>query len=153
MEHEILKRPKQWHWRVNIPGLVILCMVVLMIAFLYASAAYFAKSSQKDLQTDIEVRAFVGNHAKNKLGVIEFAVSNRWDYHRVIFQVWGFDKGLNLDNVVCREYDNGKYIEEVFFRQNSDWNMWLERFQEVLAEATVGEKNTDLFDPNAISVE
>jgi len=101
--------------------------------------------TQIETQTDIEVRAFVGNSAKNKLGGIQFAVSDCdcdcdcgcWGYDGVIFQVPGFEKGLKLGNVIC--YRDGSEVKH-FNQRGADWDIWLERFQEVLVKATTGEK-------------
>jgi len=106
--------------------------------------------SQAKTSTDLEIRVVSGVPSEN-IGVIEFGVTDRWDYHRVVFIVQGFDEGLKLDKVVC--YDGEK---KYYFNQLSEldkcWDRWLKRFQEVLAEATLGEKNTGLLDPNTIPV-
>ena len=102
--------------------------------------------------TNIEAQAMTGVPSENKLGGIQFTARDRWNYNRVVFIVQGFDEGLKLDKVVCRD-ENGK---EYYFNQLSEsdksWITWLKRFQEVLAEVTTGEKNTDLLDPNTIPV-
>jgi len=138
----MLKRP---------PAIAIIATVAVFLSILIIILASPKPLIQAKTQTDVEVMAMVGIPAENKLGGIQFAVSDRWGYDRVIFQVWGFDEGLTLDNVVCRKYDNGKYIKEGFVRWNSDWNTWPGRYREVLAETTIGEKN--FLDPNAISIE
>lgn len=110
------------------------CIIPLIIGGVCGFCLFTANPGRTK---NIEVRATTGIYAENKLGGIEFAVSDRWNYHRIIFQVWGFDEGLKLNNVVCygaagKKYDFNKY--------DPDWNIWTERFSEVLQEATIGKK-------------
>jgi len=92
--------------------------------------------------SDIEVRAMVGVPAENKLGGIQFAVSDAWGYDRVVFNVRGFNEGLKLDDVIC--YRDGCEVDH-FNQWKSCWDIWLARYQGVLIVATVGEKNAELF--------
>lgn len=136
------------------PVVVIIAVVAVFLSILVMILASPKPLTQPKTQTDIEVRAFVGNPAENKLGGIEFAVSDRWGYDendRIIFQAY-FDQGLELNKVICRIYHNGKYIERDYREWEPTWITWLGRYREVLAEATIG-KNTGLLNSNAISVE
>lgn len=120
---------------------VVLIFVIMTISL---SVAIMIRSAQVETQTDIEVRAMVGIPAENKLGGIEFAVSGRWGYDkndRIIFHAY-FDQGLELNKVVCLIYHNGKYIERDYREWDPTWITWLERYQEVLTEATTGERKT-----------
>lgn len=113
-------------------------LVIAVVSFLTMNSK---QSAQVETQTDIEVRAFVGIPAENKLGGIEFAVLNRYGYHKVIFYVRGFNKGLKLHSV--SGYRDGREVD--YFNQTElvelVWDKWLGRYQqEVLTEATTGEK-------------
>ena len=102
-------------------------------------------------RTDTQVEAIIGIPAENKLGGIKFTVTDgryKGDYSKVTFFVHGFNAGLTLDRVVC--FRVGK--EYSFNWQSYEWKNWLKEFQKVLAEATIGEKDTDLLDPNLIPV-
>ena len=127
--------------------------LILAIVILSVLINIKKQSAQAKAQTNIEVMAFVGVPAENKVGGIEFTVSDRWEYDRVIFQVWGFDEGLKLDNVICF-VDGEKHDFDQWDDPAVDlvWKDFLEKFQEILAEATIGGKYTDLLDPRTISV-
>lgn len=111
-------------------------------------------------RTDIRVEAIIGVPSENKLGGIKFTVSDgRWKkegYSLVVFYVEGFNAGLTLDKVCLTLLDKNK---EEITRLNKagynsvEWSKWPERFQEVLAEATIGEKDTTLLDSSLIPVE
>jgi len=121
-------------------------VLAVILLFTVDMIEYSKLSAQAETRTDIEVEATVGISAENKVGGIKFGVPGRWGYDGVWFNVSGFNKGLNLDNVSCCR--NGHEVDS-FNQLTPGWNTWLERFQEVLTEATTGEKLNTLNTPSS----
>ena len=66
-------------------GIIVIVFVVVTVLLI---ATNMIAQMEMEKQTGIEVRAFVGIPTENKLGGIEFEVSDRWGYDkddRIIF--------------------------------------------------------------------
>lgn len=104
-------------------------------------------------RTNTRVEATIGVPSENKLGGIRFIVSDgRWEeegYSLVVFYVEGFNAGLTLDKV-CLILPNENMKE--ITRLSVEWDKWLGRYREILAETTIGKKDTTLLDLNLIPV-
>ena len=120
-------------------------VIVFVITIILTSiASMMMGSSPVEMRTDIKVNAFVGIPSEKKVGGIDYTALNRWGYDKVLFQVRWLNKGLNLNGVVSRKYCSGGHIEQglnQWMPGEPGWNTWLERFEEVLAEVTTGEKS------------
>lgn len=139
----MLRKSGKLNWRTGYIILIfsVLAICLSIIAFMLSMVISEPPETQTQTQTDIEVRATVGNPAENKLGGIEFEVLGRWGYDendRIIFHAY-FDQGLELNKVICLLYHDGKYIKRDYREWEPTWKTWLERYQEVLVGATTGE--------------